>query len=146
MEITNTVVEHYADVYYRAWREASDDCLAAVEYKAIQDIMYWALHVKNNTLAMSMSSILAYFVSRRKQKGIESMLQRLYEPLLWRALSVTNSHVRLRATTLFFNAFPLQDPDNKNADDVDKALQKQYDQMHELLMDTVPGACVACDV
>ena len=39
--------------------------------------------------------ILKYFHSHKKQKGVDTMLLKLYEPLLWRSLKVSVSIVTL---------------------------------------------------
>lgn len=84
------------------------------------------------------------------------MLERLYEPILWRALKVANAKgkmgctfmrrvilmlasttVRRNAGVLLFDAFPLVQPDSSKRG-MDQLLQKQFDQMHDLLFDPAP--------
>lgn len=54
------------------------------------------------------------------------MLLRLYEPILWRALNYANPLVRRNATSLFVDAFPLQDTERPQRE-IDEQLQKQFD-------------------
>ena len=57
--------------------------------------------------------MLDYTHQQKRQRGVDQMLLRLYEPILWRSLKVANPHVRRNAATLFVEAFPLQDPTNE---------------------------------
>lgn len=43
-------------------------------------------------------------------KGVDEMLLRLYNPIIWRSFTAANAHVRRNAMLLFATAFPLQDP------------------------------------
>lgn len=56
------------------------------------------------------------------------MLNRLYEPIIWRALNVANPIVRKNAVTLLTDAFPLQNPEAP-ADEMDASIQKQFNQL-----------------
>jgi len=42
-----------------------------------------------------------------KQQGVDEMLARLYEPILWRSLKCANPKVRENAAILMIDAFPL---------------------------------------
>lgn len=70
--------------------------------------------------------VLHYFHSHKKQMGVDEMLLRLYEPILWRSLKVANAFVRANAAELLIDAFPLSDP-SLNAQENDELLQKQID-------------------
>ena len=50
--------------------------------------------------ADALRQVLAYTHAQKRQRGVDSMLLRLYEPILWRALKVANPHVRRNAATL----------------------------------------------
>jgi condensin-2 complex subunit G2 len=69
--------------------------------------------------------VLDGFHSRKKERGVDETLVRLYEPILWRAMKVClsvsccsvvmqcqvpNGMVRANAAALMIDAFPLQDP------------------------------------
>lgn len=53
------------------------------------------------------------------------MLLKLYEPILFRALSAANATVRRNASCLLIDAFPLRNPD-ANKSEADALLQKQF--------------------
>ena len=55
---------------------------------------------------------LGVFNEQKRQRGVDAMLLRLWEPILWRALQVANPNVRRNAATLFVEGFPLQDAMN----------------------------------
>lgn len=64
--------------------------------------------MKNNDLLKATQSILSHFSAKRiKYKHIDSVLVRLYEPILWRALKNANPYVRRNAVIQFTSAFPL---------------------------------------
>lgn len=45
---------------------------------------------------------------------MDDLLYRLYEPILWRALKLSNEKVRKYAATLLIDAFPLLSEENAN--------------------------------
>ncbi|KAJ4456690.1 putative Condensin-2 complex subunit G2 [Paratrimastix pyriformis] len=72
---------------------------------------------------------------------VDEMLYRLYEPILWRALSAANPHVRAGAGSLMVAAFPLMDPDG-DRETTDATLQRHFDALLALLKDPVPSVRV----
>ena len=66
--------------------------------------------------------------SQKKQRGVDEMLLRLYEPILWRSLKVANAQVRANSAAILVDVFPLQDPD-ANMEDNDTLMQKQFDTL-----------------
>ena len=76
------------------------------------------------------------------------MLLRTYEPILFRSLEAANPAVRRHSALLFFEAFPLQDPDGPSRH-TEEILQRQFDCLDRLLVDddvsvrsvAVHGAC-----
>jgi hypothetical protein len=44
---------------------------------------------------------------------LKALLERLWQPILWRNLKVANSHVRCNATRFFLSAFPIENPNEE---------------------------------
>jgi condensin-2 complex subunit G2 len=61
-------------------------------------------------MSTALRQVLSYTHGQKRQRGVDGALLRLYEPILWRALSVANADVRRNAATMLIEAFPLQDP------------------------------------
>ena len=127
--------ELYGEVYFRAWRAASGVYLERIEEGCLQDLMYHAVHASSTMMATALRQVLAYTHEQKRQRGVDQMLLRLYEPILWRSLKVANPHVRRNAATLFIEAFPLQDP-TKPMVELDQLLQMQFEALGSLLRDT----------
>ncbi|GFO31777.1 condensin-2 complex subunit g2-like [Plakobranchus ocellatus] len=104
----------YGEIYFRAWHKSSGE----------------------------QREILSCLHGKKTQRGVEDMLSRLYEPILWRSLMVCNSEIRLSAAHVMFNAFPLQNL-TLHCEEADRALQRQFDAMHNLLQDPVPAVRLA---
>eukprot|EP00051_Salpingoeca_urceolata_P017934 m.249024 g.249024 ORF g.249024 m.249024 type:complete len:1108 (+) comp19082_c0_seq4:119-3442(+) len=131
-----SLLKEFGEVYYRAWRGASGPYLEAIERTCIQDLMDHAVHA-NKELAPVLRRVLDGFHSKKKERGVDEALVRLYEPILWRALRVARPSVRANAAALLCDAFPLQLPDATRPE-IDQMLQKQFDIFKELLEDDVP--------
>ena len=127
--------ELYGEVYFRAWRAASGVYLERIEEGCLQDLMYHAVHASSTMMATALRQVLAYMHEQKRQRGVDQMLLRLYEPILWRSLKVANPHVRRNAATLFIEAFPLQDP-TKPMVELDQLLSMQFEVLGSLLRDT----------
>ena len=78
--------------------------------------------------------MLGSFHEAKRLKGVDSLLLRIYGPVLWRSLRCANALVRAQATMIFFDAFPLQGSD-ASAVECDTVLQKQFDLLSSLLKD-----------
>jgi hypothetical protein len=132
-----SLMETYGSIYFRAWKEASGQYLLAIEQGCIQNLIQCAVHASTPALFTSIRQVLAEFHKQKRHRGVDEMLLRLYEPILWRALRVANPTVRSQAATLLVDTFPLQDPDATHAE-IDALLQKQFDALGQLLMDSAP--------
>uniref|UniRef100_A0A8C5WZI8 Non-SMC condensin II complex subunit G2 n=1 Tax=Laticauda laticaudata TaxID=8630 RepID=A0A8C5WZI8_LATLA len=105
----------------------------------IQDFMHHAVHLpRKSPLHAKVREILSYFHKQNKcRQGVEEVLYRLYQPILWRALKARNSEIRSNATLLFSDAFPILDP-RFNRKDLQKEIQRQFDEIFILLDDPQP--------
>ena len=124
----------YGEVYFKAWRGASGAYLERIEEGCLQDLMFHAVHASSTAMATSLRQVLGHLHEQKRQKGVDQMLVRLYEPVLWRALKVANGHVRRNAAVLFIEAFPLQDP-TLPVTAIDAQMQMQFDALHALCKD-----------
>eukprot|EP01119_Soliformovum_irregulare_P001617 TRINITY_DN11343_c0_g1_i1.p1 TRINITY_DN11343_c0_g1~~TRINITY_DN11343_c0_g1_i1.p1 ORF type:complete len:679 (-),score=214.77 TRINITY_DN11343_c0_g1_i1:86-2122(-) len=129
-----SILEAYGNIYYKAWKAASGPYLLKLEYTCIQDLMTNAIHVATPQIVAGIRRILGIFNANKKVRGVDQMLLRLYEPILWRNLKVSNHIVRKNAAMLLIDAFPLNDPDARQKD-TDQLLQKQFDVLQMLLYD-----------
>uniref|UniRef100_A0A2C9L7T0 Uncharacterized protein n=1 Tax=Biomphalaria glabrata TaxID=6526 RepID=A0A2C9L7T0_BIOGL len=130
----------YGEIYFKAWQKCSGDIRENFEQNCIQDIMFRAVHAtrgQRSQVFNSLFKILSYIHKEKTQRGVDAMLTKLYEPILWRSLMVANSYVRANAATLMFDVFPLYDPFLHN-EQIDSMLQKQFDLMQSLMSDPVP--------
>ncbi|KAL4635297.1 condensin-2 complex subunit G2 [Arapaima gigas] len=134
---TKSVTDHVADIYFRAWKNASGVILEA-KNTCIQDFMQHAvlLH-RDSPVHPRVRQIMSYFHKQKLRQGVDEMLFQLYKPILWRGLKATNSEVRANAALLFTEAFPIQDP-SLGSEKIDEAIQKQLDLLFLLLEDPQP--------
>ena len=133
--------EYYGEIYFKAWRGASGPYITRIEAGCIQDLMSAAVLASNMTLFNALRKVLAGLHSQKKARGVDEMLLRLYQPILWRSLSAANPHVRRNAAMLLIDAFPLHDPDS-SLEAMDDVLQKQFNCLKKLLED--PAVAVRC--
>jgi hypothetical protein len=129
----------FAEVYVRAWRQASPAMRAVIERVCMQDLCSVAICCANADIVRGTLSVLRHVHQDRQRQHLDGMLLRAYEPLLFRALTAANTQVRVNATALLADAFPLQDPDAPQAE-TDATLQSQLDALDALLSD--PAASV----
>ena len=141
----------YADVYYGVWKsfieqsgdESCDDekeksaTLQSIE-EAIQDLVYHALHSANPSTVKQVRMILDKFYQNKKNPAVEKMLHDLISPLLWRALNSTNSRVRLQASAVLADTFPLRDPTAGNEQQTQAIVAKSVESLSRLMEDDVP--------
>ncbi|XP_078285579.1 condensin-2 complex subunit G2 [Rhinoraja longicauda] len=127
-----------AEVYFRAWKKASGLFLETIEYSCIQDFMHHGVHLpRNSPIHSKVHGLLSYFHQQKLRQGVDEMLHRLYQPILWRGLKASNSQVRANAAILFVEAFPIRDP-ALTSEDADVAIQKQFEEIFNLLEDPQP--------
>ncbi|KAK3582983.1 hypothetical protein CHS0354_027108 [Potamilus streckersoni] len=123
----------YGEVYFLAWKQAEDKQKQKLETSCIQDLMHHCI-LGNHAIFPALRTLLFYLHKQKKQKGMNDMLYKLYEPILWRHLKVANSAVRLNAVTLLLDAFPLVMED-ASKQEAESQLQQQFDIFHTLLKD-----------
>uniref|UniRef100_A0A8B9S5R5 Non-SMC condensin II complex subunit G2 n=1 Tax=Apteryx owenii TaxID=8824 RepID=A0A8B9S5R5_APTOW len=134
-----SLMAYVSEVYFRAWKKVSGEILEILEHNCIQDFMHHGIHLpRSSSVHSKVREMLSYFHKQSKvRQGVEEMLYRLYQPILWRALKARNSEVRSNAAFLFVDAFPVRDP-NFNAEEMDNEIQKQFEELFNLLEDPHP--------
>ncbi|XP_067871103.1 condensin-2 complex subunit G2 isoform X2 [Heterodontus francisci] len=133
-----SMMAYVAEVYFRAWKKASGMFLKTIEYSCIQDFMHHGVHLpRNSPVHSKVRELLSYFHQQKLRQGVDEMLHRLYQPILWRALKARNSEVRANAAILFVEAFPIRDPGVTN-EEVDIEIQRQFEEIFNLLEDPQP--------
>ncbi|KAF1639009.1 Condensin-2 complex subunit G2, partial [Eudyptes filholi] len=134
-----SLIEYISEVYFRAWKKVSGEFLEILEHNCIQDFMHHGIHLpRSSSVHSKVREMLSYFHKQSKvRQGVEEMLYRLYQPILWRALKARNSEVRSNAAFLFVDAFPVRDP-SFNTEEMDSEIQKQFEELFSLLEDPHP--------
>ncbi|XP_018764737.1 condensin-2 complex subunit G2 [Serinus canaria] len=134
-----SLVECVSEIYFRAWKKVSGEFVEVLEYTCIQDFMHHGIHLpRSSSVHSKVREMLSYFHKQSKvRQGVEEMLYRLYQPILWRALKARNSEVRANAAFLFVDAFPVRDP-SFTAEEMDSEIQKQFEELFSLLEDPHP--------
>ena len=135
----------YGDIYFRAWRQSGGAFRARVEECCLQDLMYHGVLANRGVKGDIFSpifTILDKFHSAKNDRQCQTMLCRLWTPILWRNLKVANPMVRASTAELFFSAFPIEDLES-DLEDRDAEMERQFKAMLVLLTDQVPDVRVA---
>ncbi|NWX20327.1 CNDG2 protein, partial [Aegotheles bennettii] len=137
--LPRSLVEYISEVYFRAWKKVSGEFSEILEYNCIQDFMHHGIHLpKSSPVHSKVREMLSYFHKQSKvREGVEEMLYRLYQPILWRSLKARNAEVRSNAAFLFVDAFPVRDP-SFSTEEMDNQIQKQFEELFTLLEDPHP--------
>ena len=156
MSGVKSVANTYGDILLKAWKMASDskssnlekeDCIASckntwiktsisqeIMEDLIQEFLHDAIHASDPKYFKSLRTLLDSFHSNKNSKGVDAMLLKIYDPIIWRSLQCANAIVRAQSCTLFLDVFPLNDPKSNTADD-ESLKQKQFDFIIMLLKD-----------
>ncbi|PSR87924.1 Condensin-2 complex subunit like [Actinidia chinensis var. chinensis] len=136
-----SMLEAYADIVFRAWRVVGGPLRDEIESGFLQGLVEGAIHASSASFAASIRRVVGGFISQRTVDGVEKLLFRLAEPVIFRSLQVANSNVRQNALHLLLDMFPLEDPDcTKEVKDT--LLDKQFFLLERLLMDECPDVRV----
>jgi condensin-2 complex subunit G2 len=137
-----SILAHYGDVLFRAWRCAGGECLHEIERVGVQGLADAALLASTPQMAASLRAVLCGFHAQKAYRGVDAMLLRLYEPILFRALSAANPAVRRNACSLLVDVFPLQDPE-ADVEVTDGLLARQAGIISQLMGDAAPAVRAA---
>ena len=72
----------------------------------LQDLMFASMHVTSPHTATSLEMMLAPLQSQKKRQCGDQVLFTMYNPILWRALSVTNPLVEFTQAQFLPKHFP----------------------------------------
>ncbi|XP_057957606.1 uncharacterized protein LOC131150725 [Malania oleifera] len=136
-----SMLEAYADIVFRAWKVAEGAVRDEIENGFLQDMIEGAIHSSSDSLAAFIRRVLGGFINKRTTDGVEQLLFRVAEPVIFRSLQVASSNVRLNALHLLLDLFPFEDPD-ATKEVKDSLLDKQFFLLERLLMDDCPDVRV----
>lgn len=83
-----SVLEAYADILFRSWKGLQGDLKGEMEDGFLQGLIEGAIHGSSRSFAASVRRVLGVFIQQRAVDGVEKLLFRLAEPLLFRSLQV----------------------------------------------------------
>ncbi|VFR00024.1 unnamed protein product [Cuscuta campestris] len=136
-----SALEAFGEITFRAWKAAEGEARVEIEDRFLQMMIDSAIHASSAAFSASIRRILGGFISQRTTDGVEGVLFRLAEPIIFRSLQVANSNVRQNALHLLLDLFPLEDPD-ATMEGKDSLLEKQFFLMDILVMDECPDVRV----
>ncbi|KAF7130526.1 hypothetical protein RHSIM_Rhsim10G0100700 [Rhododendron simsii] len=136
-----SMLEAYGEILFRGWKLVEGNLRDEIENGFLQGLIEGAIHASSDSLAASIRRVLGGFIAQRTVDGVEKLLFRLAEPVIFRSLQVANSNVRQNALHLLLDLFPLEDPDSTK-EVKDTLLYKQFFLLERLLMDDCPDVRV----
>ncbi|KAK1588054.1 hypothetical protein Q3G72_019459 [Acer saccharum] len=137
-----SVLEAYGEVLFRAWKGVAEEGFRKeIVDGFLQGLVEGAIHASSKGFAASVRRVLGGFINQRTIDGVEKLLFKLAEPVIFRSLQVANSNVRHNSLHLLLDLFPLEDPDSTK-EVKDTLLDKQFFLLEKLLMDDCPDVRV----
>lgn len=136
-----SILEAYGEIVFKGWKCVDGDLKRDIEDGFLQGLIEGATLAGSASLAASARRVLGGFINQRTTDGVEKLLFRLAEPVIFRSLQVANSNVRQNTLHLLLDMFPLEDPDaTKEAKDT--LLDKEFFLLEKLLKDCCPDVRV----
>lgn len=83
-----SMLEGYGDIVFRAWRNSEGDIRDEIENGFLQSLVEGAIHASTSAFGASIRRVLGAFVNQRTVDGVEKLLFRLTEPVIFRSLQV----------------------------------------------------------
>lgn len=83
-----SMLEGYGDILFRAWKAAAEDSRSEIENGFLQDLIEGSIHASSGTFASYIRRVLGAFINQRTVDGVEKLLYRLAEPVIFRSLQV----------------------------------------------------------
>lgn len=122
-----------ADIIGRGQQFQHTPAMVALE-ETLQSIVRDAIHTADPKLFKGLRFMLLAFHQVKRVDGFDSLLFRIYGPMLWRFLKCANAIIRCQTALIFFDVFPLHDS-AASAEEDDQIMQKQFDLLSALLKD-----------
>lgn len=134
-------LEAYGEILFRVWKGLEDELEREIVEGFLQVLVDGAVNASTGDFAASIRRVLGGFISQRTTDGVEKLLFRIAEPVVFRSLQVANSNVRLNALHLLLDLFPLENPDFTK-EEKDTLLDKEFFLLERSLMDECPDVRV----
>lgn len=83
-----SMLEAYGDILFRAWKAMEGDSRVEIESRFLQDLIDGAIHASSGAFASYIRRVLGAFINQRTTNGVEKLLFRLTEPVVFRSLQV----------------------------------------------------------
>lgn len=83
-----SMLEAYGDILFRAWKVSEGDLKEELENGFLLGLVEGAIHASSGVMAASIRRVLGGFISQRTVEGVEKVLFRLTEPVIFRSLQV----------------------------------------------------------
>ncbi|KAF7456506.1 Condensin-2 complex subunit G2 [Cryptosporidium felis] len=135
----------YGKIFFLVWQEynVQNNHLMKQDLEEIIQRTFCLSSIKlNPAMALRMRLILHSFHENRDIPDVNKLLVRLYDPIVWRYLSVANWKVRLNSTALLAVLFPLVDP-NLTPSEYSVEMERQFSLFQNLLLDNHSDVRVA---
>ncbi|PWA69849.1 ARM repeat superfamily protein [Artemisia annua] len=132
-----SMLEAYGEIVFRGWKGVDGELKEEIENEFLLQLVDGSIHASSGVFGASIRRVLGGFVSQRTVDGVEKVLYKLAEPVIFRSLQAANSNVRLNALHLLIDVFPLEDPD-ATREAKDTLLQKQFFLIEKLIVDDCP--------
>ena len=111
-----------------------DDVIQSFESNVLGMLVHDAIHANNVKVFRGLFQILNFFHNEKNYKGMDNLLMKTYNPIIWRSLKCNNSMVRAQSAALFCAVFPLR-ANNTTAAEDDDTMQKHFNTFTLLLKD-----------
>lgn len=144
-KLSSNLLLCYGMILYKIWLEyANQNYEKKMQHfeELIQRTFCMGSIRLNPMIALRMRLILHSFHNSRDDIRVNKLLVRLYDPIIWRYLSVANWKVRLNTTALLALLFPLIDP-SLSTRDYNYELDNQFSILQNLLIDNSSEVRVA---
>ncbi|KAL7068926.1 HEAT repeat family protein [Cryptosporidium serpentis] len=138
----NSVISGLSNILYSIWKNSNMNSTKEYTEELIQKKLCNGCIRLNPFMASKIRLLLSSFHENRYENDVNDLLVRLYDPILWRYLSVANWKVRLNSTALFAILFPLIDS-SITSSGYQSDLNRQYCLLQQLLFDQHPEVRVA---
>lgn len=83
-----SILEAYGDVLFRAWKGVDESFREEIEDGFLQGLVEGAIHAGSREFGASIRRVLGGFINQRTTHGVEKMLFKLAEPVIFRSLQV----------------------------------------------------------
>lgn len=83
-----SILEAFGEIVFRAWKVAEGLAKDEIENSFLQGMIDSCIHASSAVLAVSTRRVLGGFINQRTTEGVEKLIFRLAEPVIFRSLQV----------------------------------------------------------